>query len=63
MKINKEDCIVGGSVFTVPKYAWKLTVGDGFNLFYYEGKQPNRFHRWMQKVFLGFKWEKIDENR
>lgn len=23
------------------------------------GEVPNRFHRWMQSVLLGFKWERL----
>ena len=60
--MNKEDYVSSGfHLIDTPKHEWKLTIGDGFNMLFYEGQQPNRFYRWMQKIFLGLKWEKIDE--
>lgn len=26
-----------------------------------EGKQPNAFHRFMQRICFGFKWSRIDD--
>jgi hypothetical protein len=43
-----------------PKYAWKCELMKGTWWMVEEGKQPNRFHRKMQELCFGFKWEKID---
>jgi hypothetical protein len=62
MKMNKESYYISeGSTCIAPKADWRLTIGAEYQIFYREGNQPNRFHRWMQKVFFGFNWEKMDE--
>ena len=61
--MNTQDDISGMRLIDTSKYTWKLSIGKTFWVQFYEGDQPNRFHRWMQKVFLGFKWEKIDESK
>ena len=33
-----------------------LHIGDGYTISYYK-KLPNKFHRFMQWLFLGFRWE------
>lgn len=48
------------SVNVIEKFEWKLTIGESYQIFFFEGRQPNRIHRWIQKVCLGFKWEKIN---
>lgn len=37
---------------------WQLKISDGLIMHFKEGKQPNRFHRFMQRVFFGFVWSK-----
>ena len=44
----------------VPKYGWKCQLMEGTFWQVEEGKQPNWFHRKMQSICFGFKWEKID---
>lgn len=44
----------------VPKYSWKCCIHPGTYWHVEEGKQPNWFHRKMQSICFGFKWEKID---
>ena len=56
--MNDESSWVG---YEPPKASWSVCVGGGYKIMCIEGKQPNRFHRWMQKVFLGLKWEKMDD--
>lgn len=43
-----------------PKYAWKCEIHKGTHWMVEEGKEPNWFHRKMQQLCFGFKWEKID---
>ena len=43
-----------------PKYAWKCELMKGTWWMVEEGKQPNWFHRKMQELCFGFKWEKIN---
>jgi len=43
-----------------PKYTYRVWIVDGFAINIVQDKEPNRFNRWLQKVFLGFRWEKID---
>ena len=33
-----------------------IHIGDGFTIAYYH-KLPNKFHRYMQRIFFGFRWE------
>lgn len=44
---------------SLPTYAWKCELCK--NTFWYveEGKQPNAFHRFMQRLCFGIKWERI----
>jgi hypothetical protein len=46
---------------TIPEYEWCLQIGDpGLLINYIKGsKIPCRFHRFMQRLCLGFKWEKL----
>ena len=40
------------------EYKWKLTIGD--QLFISFTKAPNIFWRTMQRIILGFKWERLE---
>lgn len=42
--------------FALPKPEWQYHIGD---LTVSCVTAPNRFHRFMQRVCLGIKWEKI----
>lgn len=39
---------------------WELVIGGEYGIIYTptKGKEPNRFHRFMQGLVLGFKWRK-----
>ena len=50
-------------IYKPSKESWFVSLCGNYKIMCIDGKQPNRFHRWMQKVFLGLKWDKIDENR
>lgn len=43
-----------------PKLTGYLHIGDGLTFTFYE-KLPNRFHRFMQWLFFGFRWEKVSK--
>jgi hypothetical protein len=43
-----------------PKYTWKCKVLKNVTWMVEEGNEPNWFHRKMQELCFGFKWEKID---
>lgn len=44
-----------------PKYEWKCFINHNTYFCFEEGKQPNAFHRFMQKLILGFKWVRTNE--
>lgn len=42
------------------EYKWKMTIGqDALVVSFTEGFQPNPLHRFLQRLILGIKWEKI----
>jgi hypothetical protein len=43
-----------------PKYKWKCQILKNSWWMVEEGNEPNWFHRKMQELCFGFKWEKID---
>ena len=45
----------------MPPYAWRCKISPLFWLDFPEGSQPNAFHRFMQRIVLGIKWERINE--
>ena len=49
--------------FSGPQYVWRLFVcggvESGFSISFTKENTPCRFHRKMQELILGFKWEKI----
>ncbi len=50
------------SHYLVPDNKWKMTpVGDFYALTFNLPCAPNAFHRFMQKVILGIKWERINK--
>jgi hypothetical protein len=46
---------------TGPKYTWVCELHPSTYWHVEEGKQPNMFHRFMQRVCFGFKWSRIDD--
>jgi hypothetical protein len=43
----------------LPKYSkWYCEHFPGYVVRPLEGKEPNRFHRYMQRLLLGWKWTK-----
>ena len=57
MKIHNENC----SVRYLPVMAWRCEVAPKTYWHCAEGKQPNAFHRMMQRLAFGFKWERIED--
>lgn len=45
----------------LPNYAWRCRLNNSTLWIVEEGQQPNTFHRFMQRLCLGAKWEKISE--
>lgn len=43
-----------------PEFAWKCELISEIILSVEEGKQPNAFHRFMQRLVFGFKWSRIE---
>ena len=41
--------------------AWRCELSPNHYWYYPEGGQPNAFHRFAQRIVLGFKWERINE--
>jgi hypothetical protein len=51
-----EEFIILGS-----RPSWKLWICEGFFIQFDEANEhtpPCRFHRWMQRLVFGFRWEK-----
>lgn len=42
-----------------PKWRFRLTKEKNYATLFHSVGAPNRFHRWMQKIFLGIYWDKI----
>jgi hypothetical protein len=42
-------------------YAWKCELHPSTYWHCEEGKQPNAFHRLMQRLCFGVKWSRIDD--
>lgn len=39
---------------------WRMTITDGLQYIPDDKRRiPNRFHRFMQRLFFGFKWERV----
>ena len=50
--------------FAIPKRSeWRCSLfGQGDDGIVYQplmGREPNWFHRWMQRLAFGFKWERV----
>jgi hypothetical protein len=53
-----------GVTYTISatKYDWKCQIIEDHLVWHVEeGKQPNAFHRLMQRLFFGIKWSKIND--
>ena len=48
--------------FIFPQYTYKVTIGGNYGLVISVEKPPCAFHRLMQSLILGFKWEKLPTN-
>jgi hypothetical protein len=46
-----------------PYYAWRCHLIPGVVYQLAEGKQPNAFHRLMQRLCFGVRWERIKEKK
>lgn len=42
-----------------PKYTWTLDVVADYTFYRQDHRVPNWFHRKMQELILGFKWQKL----
>ena len=51
-------CTMEERALTPNQLIWSLEVVEN-NLTFHLTKAPNRFHRLMQRIFLGFKWKKL----
>jgi hypothetical protein len=46
-------------IYQPPPAQFKLQLVKGSTLVFNLPEGPNAFHRWMQRIFLGFVWEKL----
>lgn len=44
-----------------PEYTWRCELTPKVHWYREEGEQPNAFHRMMQRIVFGFKWERISD--
>lgn len=44
-----------------PEYKWRCYISNNFWIGFQESEEPNTFHRYMQKLILGFKWVRVNE--
>jgi len=58
---NLEPYILKGSVTGVPDLPWIGSFGNDRLICVRVRTPPNWFHRQMQRLLLGIKWEKYDE--
>lgn len=47
------------NIISTPKYKWRIKLSEGVYYYVEDSKVPNRFHRVMQGILLGFIWEEI----
>lgn len=47
------------AILSVPHYTWQMKISPNTYFNVVEGSQPNRFHRFMQKLCFGIEWSKI----
>jgi hypothetical protein len=45
--------------YWTPEYAWRCHLIPGVVYHLEEGRQPNAFHRLMQRLCFGVRWERI----
>lgn len=43
----------------IPVYAWKCQMSPNYFRYVEKGSQLNAFHRLMQQLILGFRWERL----
>jgi hypothetical protein len=43
-----------------PEFAWRCHLVPGVVYHLEEGRQPNAFHRLMQRLCFGVRWERIE---
>lgn len=48
----------GPAYFKMPIYEWQVAIGE-LVIKVEKGRAPSWFNRFMQNIFLGFKWSKI----
>ena len=44
-----------------PPAKWVLTPVPGGYLKFHMPHAPNAFHRWMQRICIGFRWERVKD--
>lgn len=58
-RVSGAKSIQLGGVFAMPKQGWKAEFANGV-LTVYGATAPNLFHRWMQRLLLGIRWERTN---
>lgn len=48
-------------ILQYPKMDWKCELHPNTHWHCEEGKQPNAFHRFMQRLCFGVKWTKVND--
>ena len=68
IQISSEELIrghgitdIGYKIYSPPKASWRCELHPSTYWHVQEGKQPNAFHRFMQRLCFGIKWSKIDD--
>ncbi len=61
-QIIVSDPIEGGVElpYKLPDWYWSLDSKGSIRFGPEGGSAPNAFHRWMQRVFLGIRWERAE---
>lgn len=60
IKLTSEDSGRAYHIYA-PKMSWKCEIHPSTFWYCEEGRQPNAFHRFMQRLCFGIKWSKIDD--
>ena len=58
----KHGVITSGTLIEPARPQWLLHINGSTRLEILKENAPNAFHRFMQKLILGFKWEKLDND-
>jgi len=59
VQVDEIASVEGITIFGQPEYKWELRLSKDSNFVIQLFVAPNKFHRFMQKLMLGFEWTEM----